>query len=106
MNYNEDAPQIEFNGSVTSFIVSSVAPERDNSSSGGTQFGSSLNRLNISVQVNYANAEDDEDAWTQNFSFFQDFSNEERLENVQDELIQAIFEQITTDIFNKAFTNW
>ena len=106
LNYDEDAPQIEFSGSVTSYNVSSVAPQRDENSSGGTSFGSSLNRLNISVQVNYTNVEDEEDTWTQNFSFFQDFSNEQRLEDVQDDLIQQIFEQLTTDIFNKAFTNW
>lgn len=106
LNYSEDGPDIEFSGSVTSFSVTSVAPERLDSDSGLTEFGSTLNRLNISVQVDYIDNQDDEASWSQNFSFFEDFEATEILSDVQDELIDNIFDQLTTDIFNKSFTNW
>ena len=49
---------------------------------------------------------DEEDDWSQTFSFFEDFDNDSNLEDVQDELIDNIFEQILQDIFTRAFTNW
>lgn len=105
LKYDEDAPDIEFSGVVQSFNVQSVAPERSGSD-GEVQFGSTLNRLSISVKVSYINNQDDEDTWSQSFSFFQDFENDAVLEDVQDELIDNIFEQILQDIFTKAFTSW
>ncbi|MFT4567672.1 MAG: hypothetical protein ACI9FN_002639 [Saprospiraceae bacterium] len=103
--YNEEIPQVEFSGSISSFNVQSVAPER-NSNAGQVQFGSTLNRLTISVQVSYVNNLDEEDDWSQSFSFFEDFENDQNLDDVQDELIDNIFEQILQDIFTRAFTNW
>ena len=105
LNYDEGAPDVEFSGAVQSFRVQSVAPER-NSTDGQVQFGSTLNRLTIAVQVVYVNNEDDEDNWEQSFSAFEDFENDEVLEDVQDELIDNIFEQILQAIYTKAFTNW
>lgn len=102
LNYDEYNPDIEFSGSVTRFNVTSVAPE--NQENGGV--GSALNRLSISVEVEYFNKQNEDDTWTQSFSFFQDFESTESLENVQDELIVLIFDQINQDVFNKAFTNW
>ncbi len=106
LNYDESAPDIEFSGTITSFNVQSVAPERRDDSSGATDFGSSLNRLNISISVEYVNNQDAEDIWTQSFSFFQDFDNTQNLTDVQDDLIEEIFDQLTNDIFTRAFTNW
>ena len=102
LNYDEYNPDIEFSGSVSSFNVTSVAPEQQEN--GGV--GSALNRLSISVEVDYFNKQDEEDTWNQSFSFFQDFESTESLEDVQDELIVTIFDQINQDVFNKAFTNW
>ena len=106
LDYSEDGPDIEFSGTVTSFSVSAVAPERLDSDSGLTEFGSTLNRLNISVQVDYIDNQDDDASWSQSFSFFEDFEATTILSDVQDELIEIIFDQLTTDIFNKSFTNW
>ena len=103
--YNEEVPDVEFSGSISSFNVQSVAPER-NSNAGQVQFGSTLNRLTISVQVSYVSNQNEEDNWSQSFSFFEDFENDQNLDDVQDELIDNIFEQILQDIFTRAFTNW
>ena len=106
LDYDESTPDIELSGVVSSFNVQSVAPERNNSQDGNPEFGSALNRLNIGVEVQYINNQDEEDNWTQVFSFFEDFDNQTVLNDVQDQLIDNIFEQITTDIFNRCFTNW
>lgn len=101
LGYNEKTPDIEFVGSIRSFVVSSVAP-----SSSERGFGSSLNRLEISVQIDYLNNQDDKENWSQSFTFFQDFDANTDLISVQDELIENIFDRITQDVFNRAFTNW
>jgi hypothetical protein len=101
MAYTETDMSIEFDGAVTGYTVSSVAP----SSSDG-QIGSSLNRLLININVDYINHIDEEESFTQSFSFFQDFESSSNLADVQDALIDDIFEQITEDIFNRAFSNW
>jgi len=101
LGYDEVNPDIEFQGAIRTFNVSSVAPQETDAG-----FGSALNRLLIAVEVRYLNNQDEEDNWEQTFSFFQDFESDQDLTEVQDELIEAIFDQITQDIFNKAFTNW
>ena len=95
---NETNPDLQFAGTVTRYHVSAVSPEPG-------EFAA-LQRLEITVSVEYTNFRDPEDTWTQNFSFFADFPPEQNLLDVQDDLILVIFDQIEEDIFNKAFTNW
>ncbi|MDX1476427.1 MAG: LPS assembly lipoprotein LptE [Saprospiraceae bacterium] len=95
---NDEDPDIEFSGTVSNFRVSSVSPEPG-------EFAA-LNRLEISIALQYTNHRDDEASWSQTFSHFEDFPAQQNLLDVQDELIENIFEQILEDIFNKAFTNW
>ncbi|RLD17880.1 MAG: hypothetical protein DRI69_11390 [Bacteroidetes bacterium] len=94
----EQNPDIQFDGSISRYNVSSVSPEPG-------EF-TALQRLSITVQIRYTNHSDEEDTWEQPFSFFADFAPEQQLIDVQDELIAIIFDQILEDIFNKAFTNW
>lgn len=98
LEFNDEDPDIEFSGSISAFNVSSVSPEPG-------EFAA-LNRLEISVNVQYTNHRDEEDAWSQSFRHFEDFPAQQNLLDVQDELVTRIFEQIIEDIFNKAFTNW
>lgn len=101
LSYTEEDPNIEFRGAVSRYAVDYVAPQQS-----GENVSSAFNRLIIDVNIEYTNNSDEEDNWTQRFSFFQDFDRDQDLNSVQDDLIDAIFEQILEDIFNKAFTNW
>jgi hypothetical protein len=98
LNYSETDPHIEFSGALSSYNVRSVAPREGNELA--------YNRLEVRMQVEYLNNLNDDDAWTQSFSFFQDFDSSEDLTSVQDQLLEEILEQLAEDIFNKAFTNW
>jgi hypothetical protein len=102
LSYSESDISIEFDGTVTGYRVTSVAPTNDESG----VVGSALNRLEVTVQVDYINNITEDDGWNQSFSFFSDFESNQDLTAVQDDLIELIFEQITEDIFNRAFTNW
>lgn len=101
LEFDEFNPHIEFNGYISRFSVSAVAPQQSND-----QATTAFNRLTIAVKVEYINNLDEEDNWDQSFSFFDDFESTTDLSSVQDELIERIFDQILEDLFNKSFTNW
>ncbi len=100
LKFTEDTPDIEFDGSISSYQVRSMAPTAGNETA--------FNRLTISINVNFTNtlSENEEEDWTKSFSWFQDFSNDQDLTSNQDEFIETIFNQLTEDVFNHAFTNW
>ena len=100
LNQLDTDPDIEFQGTVTRFNVTPQAPEA------GEAIG--LNRLTISVQIEYIDNyhNDDKYNWSQTFTRFEDFGANDNLLNVQDGLIEVITEQLLEDIFNKAFSDW
>lgn len=98
LKYNDLTPDIEFKGKVVSFVVSPVAPQN-----GGTPVA---NRLEISVSIDYLDHLDQKNNWTSSFSFFKDFDKNQTLSAVRDRLVDEIFDQLSEDIFNKAFSNW
>jgi len=65
-----------------------------------------LNRLTISVSIDYVNHQDEKQAWTSTFSRYSDFNSSTDLTSIQDALIKDITDQIVEDIFNKAVVNW
>ncbi|MFK8101209.1 MAG: LptE family protein [Saprospiraceae bacterium] len=98
LTYNELEPDIQFSGTIINYRISSVAPQP------GEQ--TALNRLEITVDVNYTDFKEEKNNWRQNFSYFNDFPSEQNILDVQDNLIDNINQQLVEDIFNKAFTNW
>ena len=99
--FTEQDPDVEFTGAITSFQVSSEAPQP------GEQVA--FNRLTISVSVDYINnrTSDEKLKVTKiNKSFYSEFPSDQNLFDVQDELIQTITTQLVEDIFTAAFTNW
>ena len=98
LKYSDKNPHLEFNGTVQSYNVTSVAPQPDETTA--------FNRLTISISVEYTNNLNPKDQWTKSFSHFADFPSGVNLLTVQDELIVTIFNQILEDIFNQAFNNW
>jgi len=93
-------PDIEFSGSITEYRVTAEAPEAGETTS--------FNRLTIAVTVDYINNQNEEGSWERpnRFSQFQDFPSDQNLIDIQEELIEDIFDLLVEDIFNKAFTNW
>ncbi|NJN78954.1 MAG: hypothetical protein HC803_12065 [Saprospiraceae bacterium] len=89
---------VEFNGSITGYQITSVAPQPGET----TQF----NRLTITVQVDFVNNTNPEQNWSQSFNWFADYGANENLPNVQDALHETIITELVENIFNKAFTNW
>ncbi len=98
LNFSDLDPDIQFSGEISRFAVTSVAPQPGESTA--------FNRLEIGVRIKYEYKLNEEENWESSFSFYQDYSRDENLLDIQDGLITVIFKQLTEDIFNKAFTNW
>jgi hypothetical protein len=64
------------------------------------------NRLTVSVQIVLKNRLNDKASFSQTFTRFSDFDASQILQNVEPALIEDIGNQLSDDIFNKAFVNW
>ncbi len=65
-----------------------------------------LTRFTIGIRVRYTNIMDDELSFEDTFSQFRDFESQLPFESVQADLSEQIIEDISEDIFNRAFVNW
>mgnify|MGYP005750994239 FL=1 len=66
-----------------------------------------LMRLTIAVEVDYVNTTNEEESMKQTFSFFKDYDpRTTTLLDVENDLIEDIFEVIIQDIFTATVANW
>ena len=65
-----------------------------------------LTRFTIGIRVRFININDDELSFEETFSQFRDYESKLSFESIQAELTDVIIEDITEDIFNRAFVNW
>jgi hypothetical protein len=95
---NETNPDIEFKGRIVDYVVTFEAPQP------GEQ--AAINRLRISLALEYIDNKQEKKSWRQNFQFFYDYPSSVDLTSIQQQAHQAILNQIMEDIFNKTFTDW
>ena len=65
-----------------------------------------LNRLTITVKVRFTNALDDSMSFNRTFSAYSDYDSTQLLTEVEGTLIPEIVDQLVTDIFMAAASNW
>jgi len=94
---SDTKPDVEFTGTAK-IRISSEAPQAGQASS--------LDRMEIILQVTYTNHLNEEDNWKQSFTNFENFDPSENLDDIQEELTDKILENIMEDIYQKAFTSW
>lgn len=88
----------EFGGAITNYISSAIAPTGDETTA--------LNRLTITVKVEFTNHKNEDQNWSQSFSRFADYESTQTLSTVENDLIAEITEQLADDIFLKVAGNW
>jgi hypothetical protein len=64
------------------------------------------NKLTITVRVRYTNNIKPEESWEQSFNRYEKYGSSVSITSVESKLILSILDQLTEDIFNKAFVNW
>lgn len=95
---NEEEPDVEFLGSVTETRISAVAPQEGNTTS--------LNRMEIFIEIEYVNNKYEDDSWKKTYSAFQDYDRNQDFNSIRDRMTDDIIENIIERVFNDAFTNW
>ena len=98
LTFAETDPDVEFVGAVTAWVVTPEAPNADQ--------GADLNRLTISVQVDYVDNRTPSNSYSQSFSDFENFPGNLTLFDVQEQRSAEILERVAEEVFNKAFSNW
>ncbi|MCO4292911.1 LPS assembly lipoprotein LptE [Solitalea sp. MAHUQ-68] len=93
---------VNFEGTITGYRIEPVS-----FTSTGETGSAEQNRLTITVQVKYTNTKDEKLSFDQSFSQFENFSKSQNLSGTfQIEVNQLIIDKLTTDIYNRAFSNW
>ncbi len=95
---DESDTDLDFDGVISEYRVTAVAAQAGETAA--------LNRLTITVNVNFKNNRDPKQNWESPFSRFADFDSNKDLAIVQDALINDIADQIAEAIFQKAVVNW
>jgi hypothetical protein len=88
-------------GTITGY---SIAPVSVQATQGNQVPIASASRLTITVNVKYVNQKDPKQNYEQSFSRYTDFRG--AISAQEQQLIQIINQQLTEDIFNRAFANW
>lgn len=88
----------EFSGAITGYTITPIAPTGNATAA--------LNRLTITIQVDFKNNKNGKDNWNTAFSRFADYASTVNISSVENDLIRQINEQLVLDIFNKAIANW
>ena len=92
--FKEVEPDIVFSGSITRYDQQTSATAANN-------------KFYIGVKVDLKKYKgDDLEDQSFNLSFFAEYNNEVSFSDVRSELEEQIIDQLVTDVFNKAFTNW
>ena len=97
----EEGGDFAFEGEITNYTSTTAAV-----TSGTSNDYASLNRLTITVKVRFTNAVDEKMSFNKSFSAYADYSAEQLLTEAEGTLIPEIVDQLVTDIFQAAASNW
>jgi hypothetical protein len=64
------------------------------------------NRLTIGILLRYDNSLDPSLSFERTFSRFADYSSDQDLFSIEEQLVESIGEQLTQDVFNATLGNW
>lgn len=85
-------------GSITGYELTAVAATSGDKAA--------LNRLTIKVEVRFTNTKDEAQNFEKEFSFYQDFPQEQTLTQVEKTLVPKILDQLVLNIFNDTAAQW
>ncbi len=91
-------PDLQIEGSIIGYELTPQAPTGDDKAG--------LNRLTLTIQFRLLNRLDEDKNFEQEFSFYQDFPQNQTLPQVEKEIIPKLVDQIILDLFNKIAGDW
>ena len=96
--YSENEPDVIFTPVINKYSVTSVAPQEGDLVA--------FNRLDVTISIDYEDTQNEENNYSKSFTAFQDFNASENFQDLEEGLIELIFEDITERIFNGTFSDW
>lgn len=88
----------ELSGAIVKYESTPIAPTGSETTA--------LNRLTITVKVDFISRKDEAAAWSQTFMRFEDYESSKTLNQAEAELIPKLTQQIADDILQKLTQNW
>lgn len=98
LNELSENGDIEYEGQITGYEFRPMAVQKDDVSS--------KTRLTVSIKLKYTNHKVPDDDFEQTYTAYEDFDSNLPISSVEDELLDAIVEKLTEDIFNATIANW
>lgn len=96
---------LQLEGSIVGWQLSPVAPTASGGNNAPDRAG--LQRLTITVKVDFIHTQDEKMNFSRSFSFYDDYDpSSTDLPSEEPRLIDTIFEAIVFDIFNSTVANW
>ncbi|MDP4187029.1 MAG: LptE family protein [Bacteroidota bacterium] len=87
-----------FEGEVKDYSTSPVAITGSNQAA--------KNRLTVTIHVKFTNSKDSKLDYDTSFTRYEDYDSSLSLDQAEKSILTDIIDQLTEDIFNKAFVNW
>jgi hypothetical protein len=91
-------PDLLLEGTIIGYEMTPQAPTSDDKAG--------LNRITLKIQFSLVNRLDETKNFDQEFSFYQDFPQNQTLTQVEKNLIPKLVDQIILDLFNKIAGDW
>lgn len=102
---NSGNGDLQFSGNISGYRYAPMAPTVSQNQNAPNTAG--LQRLTISVRVQYMNTQDDTYDFDQQFTFYADYDpRTTSISAIEPALIEEIFTQLYVDIFNASVANW
>ncbi len=98
LDYKQSQADLVYSGTITQYQVQPASSTAEQSAA--------LNRLSISVKIDFTDHKHPENNYSKTYSYYYDFPADRLLSDVQAEAHQEIIEQITQDIFNDSLAKW
>lgn len=89
---------LQLEGFVTGYEVSPVSASASDKGA--------MNRLTIRLEVSFTNRINPNEDFVKEFSFYQDFSQDKSLSDVESNLVPKILDQLVLNIFNDTAAQW
>jgi len=100
LKLGENNGDLQFSGVVVDYRTAPIAIQS------GAAETASLNRLTITIKVNYENTLDSELGFEKTFTKFADYDANKDLFAIEESLWSLINEQLTQEIYNASLGNW
>jgi len=88
----------ELSGAIQRYESTPIAPTGSETTA--------LNRLSITIKVDFTSRKNEADSWTQSFTRFEDYESTKTLNQAEADLIPLLSTQLADDILQKLTQNW